>query len=236
MCRSRAVEGLIWRDRSAGKAERLYAFDQLRFAYGSFVQKRASLFVEARRHLADHSTRLALFSFVFVLAVCAHPACATEAETLRFPPPQAKISASLDERVGRLSAGTLCLPNGLLHLRDFVEGDSDFATIASQSLWGFEQARVNRRGEVPSISIDLKSTTAKLCAKAWGAFGMGNTKSLSGDVSFVFDWSSTSSSGLRRSGSSTIAFRVPVKQALVPKMIFQEAVQRVTSEILAKSL
>ena len=178
----------------------------------------------------------ALFLCVFALYASLPAAAVAENAASALPSvkpaPRAKISYPLNKRVGALRAGLLCMPNGGLRLGDFVEDDVKFGVMVNEVLAEAAGDRVAAEGS--PVSIDLKNAKVKLCAKAWGVFGRGDTKSLSGDVSFGFDWTLAS----RRkpdSGSSTIAFTIPAKAALAPPMILKEALRRLLVAIEAQS-
>ncbi len=73
---------------------------------------------------------------------------------------------------------------------DLVSDESQFALLVRQVL--DERAARGQGslgdGSAPKIELRLKSAAVKLCAKSWGMFGMGDTKSLSGDVQLSFAW------------------------------------------------
>lgn len=92
----------------------------------------------------------------------------------------------LNESAGQARAGKLCFPNGKLHISDFIRSQQAFRQLVDDE----NQERSGSAGSNPQTSdqteISLASAKASLCAKNWGAFGMGNRRSLSGKVTFNF--------------------------------------------------
>jgi hypothetical protein len=95
----------------------------------------------------------------------------------------------MSTHIGRVRAGLLCLPHKSMRLVDLIGSKSRLAELSY-----FAFAATGRRTPVGSqlavadISIQLLSVDAKLCSKAWGVFGRGQSKQLSGDVSFRYRW------------------------------------------------
>lgn len=92
----------------------------------------------------------------------------------------------LNDSAGQARAGKLCFPNGKLHISDFVRSQQAFRQLVDDE----NQERSGSAASNPQTSdqteISLTSVKASLCAKNWGAFGMGDRRSLSGKVTFNF--------------------------------------------------
>ncbi|MFM6830630.1 MAG: hypothetical protein ACKOVA_09920 [Novosphingobium sp.] len=158
------------------------------------------------------------------LAVPAHAASARF--TVDFP---------LAKTVGPIRAGTLCLPKGSMRGSDLVSDEGQFALLVRQVL--DERAARGQRslgdGAVPGIELHLKAAAVKLCAKSWGMFGMGDTKSLSGDVQFSFAWKIDGQAALN---AEQIVLKPQSRDRLTAQAIMRRAVEAVLDRIAAKAV
>lgn len=103
---------------------------------------------------------------------------------------EATLGVPLDARAGVAKAGMLCLPSGRLHVSDFVASEQEFSNQVGRAFEREVGAETSFPSPaVPSVRIVLTSIDAELCARKYGAFGMGNRRALSGRVEFHFAWS-----------------------------------------------
>ncbi len=130
------------------------------------------------------------------------------------------------EKVGGVSAGWACLPSGRLHARDFVDDDADMADIINSLMT--EKAE-NRRMEAveasaySSLRIDLVQIKAKLCAKSYGVFGLGDKKSMSGKSQFTFNWEIVD--GMYHAGNTTIEVISDNNSPMTTRQIFRQSIK-----------
>lgn len=99
-------------------------------------------------------------------------------------PRQSLIGPALSDGAGILKAGLLCIPKGRARVADFVPSEAAYRRI-------FEDAAYDK-GEASSLAANWPTLTridANLCAKGFGVFGMGDKRSMSGRVSFTFQFS-----------------------------------------------
>lgn len=144
------------------------------------------------------------------------------------------VDFPLSQSIGPLRAGQLCMPRGALRGTDLVRDDREFALLVRQTL----DDRASRGlpsfgdGAAPLIELHLHSANVKLCAKSWGMFGMGDTKSLSGDADFTFTW--RLASGGRSLNVEKVELRPKSKDRVTGPMILRLALENVL-ERAAKS-
>ncbi|NML95386.1 hypothetical protein [Novosphingobium olei] len=105
-------------------------------------------------------------------------------------PPLAHVSLLVDlprsAKAGARAAGMLCLPNGAVRVVDLVGRDQALEATVRAALARAGEARLRGRGE---IEIHLTDVSVKLCARNWGAFGMGGDHgALSGEARYAFRW------------------------------------------------
>lgn len=107
------------------------------------------------------------------------------------------VDFPLEQSVGPLRAGQLCMPKGALRGTDLVRDDQEFALLVRQALDDLASRGASSLGDgtAPRIDVHLKAVAVKLCARSWGMFGLGDTKSLSGDAEFTFSWRLTGTVG-----------------------------------------
>ena len=125
-------------------------------------------------------SRFLLAALFFLLA---NEASAGGGEPPSFPV-FAKLEIASGETVGMVSAGMLCLPKGILRVRDFVWDDEDLTSVLREALAELHtgQRQDGLSWSPRAISVTLTGIRAKLCARKWGVFGTGDTKSLAGEV------------------------------------------------------
>lgn len=149
-----------------------------------------------------------------------------------FPPPHFTADMQLSRSVGPLRAGQFCLPKGSITGADFISDTQQFDLLMRQTLDA--QAPANKvslgSGSAPKIEVHLKSAAVKLCAKSWGMFGMGDTKSLSGKAAFTFTWKKD---GQKALAVETIALEVNGKERLTAPAILRRAVNVLCGRIAA---
>lgn len=107
-------------------------------------------------------------------------------------PTQASVGVAFDARAGTAKAGMLCLPSGGFRVADFVASDVEFANQAREAfLSNGARATTAAQPEADGLRIRLDRIEASLCARKYGAFGLGDKRSLSGQVEFEFSWTVT---------------------------------------------
>lgn len=145
-----------------------------------------------------------------------------------------EIAFPLEKGVGPVRAGKLCLPKGQLRGRDFVADQHEFGLIVRQGIDALApeaRARLGA-GSDPVVNLRLSAIDVKLCAKSWGAFGFGDTKSLSGNARFVFAWSSLE--GIGPEHEVEVRLQPQKRDALTPPAMLRgavaQALERIASE------
>lgn len=131
---------------------------------------------------------------VFLWAVPAVFLCTVAAEVSANDITEEKIHSqwkagaipALNESAGQARAGKLCFPNGKLHISDFVRSQQAFRQLLDDEIQERSGSAASNPQTSDQTEISLASVKASLCAKNWGAFGMGDRKSLSGKVAFNF--------------------------------------------------
>ena len=132
--------------------------------------------------------------------------------------------------VGSLRAGKLCLPHGKMRVRDFVSGQSAFGLMLSQAVAELNSERQTQLSILsPLVSVHLVGISAKLCAKNWGVFGLGDRSSLAGDAAFTFEFS-INRNGERAIAQHQVALKLKANDAQPPAEILNNAL----SELLTK--
>ena len=140
-------------------------------------------------------------------------------------PPALSVHFPLQEKVGPLRAGRLCLPRAAVSGVDFVTDSGQFALLVRQALDVRATNGKKRLGDGASVKVDLTLTalSAKLCAKSWGVMGFGDTKSLSGVSNFTFMW--------RHAGEAAepvkldVSVRTETKDGMTPPLILRRAIE-----------
>ncbi|WP_156135700.1 hypothetical protein [Novosphingobium subterraneum] len=150
------------------------------------------------------------------------------------PAQQPRFTADLQLKrsVGRLRAGQFCLPKGSISGADFISDTPQFDLLMRQTLDAqppTDQILLGS-GSAPKIEVHFKSAEVKLCAKSWGMFGMGDTKSLSGKAAFTFTWKKD---GQKALAVETIALEVNGKERLTAPAILRRAVNVLCGRIAA---
>lgn len=149
--------------------------------------------------------------------------------------PAGSVAMALDRRTGIAGAGLACLPQGVTTGRQFVADGEEFSAMVRSELAELSPAIVARlpfagagHGEIALAGIE-----SKLCARGYGVFGRGDTKSLSGSARFSFDWSATRAGASPRTGSSRIELRLGKHDALTPPGWLRLALRRLFAELAA---
>lgn len=157
------------------------------------------------------------------LAATSAPAFAASSQlTVDFP---------LTSKVGPLKAGQLCLPKGSVKGTDFISDQGQFALLVRQLLDAPNAMRSTSLGDgaAPRIDLHFTALAVKLCAKSWGAFGLGDTKSLSGKTEFTFSWRAVGSPA--QSHPLTVALQPASKDRMTAPSIMQAAVEEALRRI-----
>lgn len=137
------------------------------------------------------------------------------------PPPatiKAAIGFPLEDIVGPVRAGKLCLPNGKLKGSDFLTSPRDLQLLIEEVL----AARPTDERVRPVSEVRLTALQVKLCARSWGAFGIGRRPNLAGESRFSFEL-------VGPDGTMTpvpVTITLDGKSAMTPGQIVQEAVRR----------
>ena len=114
------------------------------------------------------------------------------------------VEVPLSNGAGIVSGGLACFPSGRLHISDFVRSEGEFRELVNEA---FQADQNSPRGSIidrTQVSISLKAVNAKLCARGYGVFGMGDRRSLSGNSKFVFDWTYRVSTDVTKTGTTEI--------------------------------
>lgn len=133
-------------------------------------------------------------------------------------PIKASIDFPLDDVVGPVRAGKLCLPNGKLKGSDFVTSPRDLQLLIEEVL----AAKQDNQRVRSALEVRLAAMQVKLCARSWGAFGIGRRPNLAGESRFSFEI-------VGPGGSKTpvpITITLDGKSAMTPDQIAREAVRR----------
>lgn len=171
--------------------------------------------------LAANSKRTLKIVSMWMAATCAllsSPIGAAPATSPRFT-----ADLQLNRSVGPLRAGQFCLPKGSITGADFIPDTQQFDLLMRQTLDAQSPAAQLSLGtsSAPKIEVHFKSAAVRLCAKSWGMFGMGDTKSLSGKADFTFAWKKDGQGAI---ASETIALEVNAKDRLTAPAILRRAV------------
>ncbi len=142
------------------------------------------------------------------------------------------IVIGLASHAGARRAGLLCMPNGSLRVRDFVSGESEFQGVVRDALAAAQPAAAALVSDGTTLTIRLMAIDAKLCARAWGAFGRGDRVSLSGKAAFTFDWAVADKVG-SRGDTSQVSFEVARTEAATADQILRSAVDRLLAIIVS---
>lgn len=140
------------------------------------------------------------------------------------------VSFPLEKSVGPLRAGTFCFPKGSLRGADLVDDEASFALMVREAL---EDRAIASRlalgdGALPLFELHFLSAKVKLCAKSWGVFGTGNTKSLSGNVELAFAFKFDGQQSLE---THNIAFKPELAEGLTANAIMRRGIDLVLGRI-----
>jgi hypothetical protein len=179
--------------------------------------------------------RLRKFLLFVFCTLAADPPLATAQDNLAPKNLLALESSAVDipfsMAVGSLRAGKLCLPHGKMRVRDFVSGQSAFGVMLSQAVAGLNTERQTRLSNLsPPVSVHLVGISAKLCAKDWGAFGLGDRNSLAGDAAFTFEFSMYRNVA-RATVQHQVALKLKANDALPPAEILNNALTKLLTRI-----
>lgn len=91
--------------------------------------------------------------------------------------------------VGRMSAGKLCLPSGVVRVSDIVANQRELKLVAQAAA---DEVITELPATAPRtslrVAISIEGIDAKFCQRKYGAFGMGDRRSLTGHANFEFAW------------------------------------------------
>lgn len=121
------------------------------------------------------------------------------------------VGLPFSDGAGILSGGLVCIPSGRLHVSDFVRSEAEFRSLVDEALQADQNLSQGVTLDRPRISITLKAVNAKLCARGYGVWGMGDRRSLSGKSKFLFDWTYQVSTEVTLTGTNEIS--VDLKKA-----------------------
>lgn len=146
------------------------------------------------------------------------------------------LGVDLQQRVGTSKAGTMCLPAGVHRGADFLTDKSEFleaikANLSDKRAALGEVKVVNQNESVNIFSVKLMQISSSLCARRWGALGLGDRSSFSGRAKFVFAWQARYHSGSERQGEVEINLNIDKSQATSTYRIFRRAVDQFLNEI-----
>lgn len=169
------------------------------------------------------------------LAAFAQPAAVSGADSLSSASTYVtgRLAVGADDRAGILSAGMLCLPHGILRVRDFVSDAREFeqslnlaiSRLDAQSYADFAFANGT------SLTVRLTNVDAKLCSRKYGAFGFGDRKNLSGKVLVSFEWSKVSGGNYVNGGKEDIEVITSKNSAKPLNLIFSDAIDKLVIKL-----
>jgi len=160
--------------------------------------------------------------------------CATE-QSKPLEVASAKILIPRNQKVGSLKAGSLCFPRGSLKITDFVSGERDLINRMESILVDDDGREFTHHYPIGAkIHLYLIGLDSHLCAKSWGVFGLGDTKSLSGNIRAEFYWKiEYGNSTYQR--EDVINLVVEKSDAATPNELFGRIVQVLSNRILSDS-
>lgn len=165
----------------------------------------------------------------FVISALAVPAYAAEQDGK--PLLQAIVSLAFDATAGTAKAGMLCMPNGRFRVADFVVSDSEFSARAREALLPrADAAKREKSAAIERLRITLDRIDASLCARKYGAFGLGDRRSLSGQIEFEFSWSVTGGATARH---EIVRLEVPKNRAKAAEALLPDALAVLADRIAA---
>jgi hypothetical protein len=164
-------------------------------------------------------------------------ACATaNAATPEPAAPLAAIAMAGGKSVGTLGAGLACLPKGKLKRSDFVADPAEMQQDLRDAMAALDPAKraaLSQGGTAP-LSIELREISTRLCNKTYGVFGMGDTRSLSGEARFVFGWLSGGSPA-GEAATVEIVLAPGKRDGATPRTLFREALARLLERLASPS-
>ncbi len=102
---------------------------------------------------------------------------------------EVRIVPDAGSSVGRMSAGKLCLPSGAVRLFDIVANQRQLMLIAQAAVDEITMASPATGPRIfVRVAISIEEIDVKFCQRKYGAFGMGDRRSLSGRAKFGFAW------------------------------------------------
>ena len=102
---------------------------------------------------------------------------------------EARIVPDTTSTVGRMSAGKLCLPSGVVRLSDFVANQRELKLVAQAAADEvISESPITGARSSLRVAISIEAIDAKFCQRKYGAFGMGDRRSLTGHANFQFAW------------------------------------------------
>lgn len=146
-------------------------------------------------------------------------------------PVTGSLVAPVTDAAGVVSAGLACFPSGRLRIADFVRSESAFRDAVRDAFSGDPNApRLNGKA---TISVALKSIDARLCARGYGVFGMGDRRSMSGESKFAFDWTYQPNEGDLKMGSTQVIIKLKKSEAQPVDAILMLALARLKQQMLS---
>jgi hypothetical protein len=124
---------------------------------------------------------------------------------------------------GVLRAGLLCLPSGTAQVADFVSSEIDFQRVLDNVASALAASKSSRFS--PIRSVRLTGLNAKLCARSYGVFGMGDKVSHSGTVQVTFEIETGGNGDRPTVDSRSIKLEIEKKDALPLRSILELALQ-----------
>lgn len=161
---------------------------------------------------------------LLILAFFAGPAWANTPVVHEQATIAGSIEMDLEKPVGPIRAGLICLPKGRARGHDFVSGDTEFSAILQDELSDSEEYRgkVAQYGR-DGITIELRNIEVSLCARHWGVFGTGDTKSFDGRAQFLFRSYPRNSIGKQL--ETAVALELQRDSPMGARAIFRTAIQ-----------
>lgn len=141
----------------------------------------------------------------------------------------AKLAIPLSASSGVLSAGTLCLPKGKSHVSDFVTSEVEFRRFAADAYLEVVQGAAGDSAK--NLEVKLTGIEAKLCAKGYGMFGLGDRRSHSGKANFTFETTLLRSDGNLLTSRKLILLKIDGKNPQPLSALLPQALKDLFSEL-----
>lgn len=169
------------------------------------------------------------------LAICNPSAVLAELESgIRIA--DAKVSIPPEQKVGTVKAGLICMPKGTLRLADFVDDERDFSSRLQRAVdYEVSSSSFPRLSSPATLKVTLWGMKANLCAKSWGVYGTGDTKSLSGTARFTFSWKLENGAILTENAEEVVELKIDKSGAASSSKLLDRALAILANRIVHRT-